>query len=583
MIEALLRLRSTLVRSSFVALVIAALLTLIFVDTETYRLSKQTSGASLAPPQRLLIVCYSIAFYFVLLLPGVSIAAAGWGLAKGHFRGPAPKPEGRSVWQRVERVLFPVLAVPVAVAAVAFVVEIQRGGIAFDDVESQTDRRLNVILVVIDTLRADHVGSYGYARNTTPFLDSLAAEGVLFSRAYTHVGWTKPSVASILTSLYPGQHGANRFEMVLPHRVETLAELFSQDGFLTYGYVANPNLKTIFNFDQGFAFYDDFSMRDRLYLAATRQLPFVGARLKAIAGREFDEADYEGSGRANARILPWLERYHDQRFFMYLHYMDPHHPYSPPPPYDTMLDERIPGEPKDPETRSNLARYDGEIRFVDHHLEQLSLRLQELGIADETLVVVTSDHGEAFGEHGGWGHGRTIYQDQLHVPLIMRYPPVIPAGTVVDATVRSIDIAPTILAFAGIDVPKAMEGRSLVPGILGGPGATTSEPVFVDHVGARNDFRLKGLIGEDLWKYILTLSVRGREVQPSEAERLFDLGSDPRELDDLSRQETSRLAELRRELEDFGESTRQGTVEPSEAAELDPETEEQLKALGYIE
>jgi arylsulfatase A-like enzyme len=579
---------SSLARSASIAFSVAALLTLVLVDTDTALLTRQAEEAQLGVIQRAVLLCYSLTFYYLALFPVVLLLDVCLSPLLRRMRAVdgrgaesvEPGPLGRRM-RLLQQVLLGFLCIPLLASALAMVIETKRNRLASTPAASSTDRELNVILILIDTLRADHLGSYGYPRETTPFLDSLANEGAKFTRAYTHASWTKPSVASILTSLYPATHGANHFAAALPESVVSVGELMHEAGFVTYAHVTNPNLKSIFHFDQGFQFYDDYSMRDRLYLAALRGLPLLAEPLMNLTGRKFSFRDYDGAGRANARIFRWLDRYHDERFFMYLHYMDPHFPYAAPESYADRIPQLLPAGSGTPARRSALAGYDAEIRFVDEAIRDLMTRLRDLGIADETVVIVTSDHGEAFGEHGDWGHDHTIYQDQLHVPLIVHSRALIPRPSVIDTPVRSVDIAPTILGLAAVAPPDAMEGRDLMP-MMRGEGVE-SGAVFVDHSAAKNDHRLKGLIAEDGWKYILTLDSKLRDTREDGREELYDLGRDPGELDDLSRSRPRTLRALRRRVAELSRRSKSRALDPARADALDPATEQQLKALGYLE
>ncbi len=552
-------------------------LTVVLVDTDAYELTRQVEAGSLGLIQRVVVGSYSSSLYFLLLFPLVLAADSLRAVATRFVKRSTPTDSQPAR----KNPAWAVLAAPLLVSAVAFAFERSRNQLRYVDAVSTTELDLNVVLVVIDTLRADHLSSYGYPRTTTPHLDQLAERGVRFARCYSHASWTKPSVASLITSLHPTSHGAIAFSAALPESVTTLGERFLKAGFVTYAHVRNPNLKSIFQFDQGFQFYDDYSMRDHLYLAALRELPLVGERLKKLTGRKFNFTDQTGAERANEQIFRWLDRYHDQRFFMYLHYMDPHAPYSAPPPFDTMVTEPLPEPIGGSKRRVSLTRYDAEIRRVDAAMGSLFARLRDLGIDDETVVVVTSDHGEAFGEHDDWGHDHTIYQDQIHVPLIMRFGDRLQSGARIDAPVRLIDVGPTLLELAGIDAPIELEGTSLLPLIERDPKDWTPNPVFIDHSAAKQDHRLLGLIVDD-WKYIRNLDAQLQDPEAPAVEMLFDLSRDPGELEDLAAAHPEKLDALRQQLFRMNEKALQQAVAPTAATDLDSETENQLKALGYI-
>ncbi len=313
--------------------------------------------------------------------------------------------------------------------------------------------RPNVLLVTLDSVRADRVGTAG-GRARTPSLDRLATEGTRFANAYAQLPQTTPSHAALFTGQYPSSNGVRiAHHDALADGAVTLAGSLARAGYRTagfYSWAGPPN-----GFDQGFQTY-------RL----------VG---------ELDAAD----GRADATTdaaLAWLDAASGDRaapFFLWVHYRDPHYPYEPPAPYDALYAPKCDGcvdgslrtlnrlhegwRPSPAELDRILAAYDGEITFTDSQVGRLLGRLDALGLAENTVVVVTADHGEAFGEHGEWFHGLTAYQPTVHVPLIARWPGVLPAGALVDPAAQVIDIMPTILDLAGVESPPSVEGRTLRP------------------------------------------------------------------------------------------------------------------------
>jgi arylsulfatase A-like enzyme len=418
------------------------LLTAALLDFEAIELSRQVAYAPPSGSDKILVLSYQLSVHLLFCLPLALLVVFGLRL------------EIASTPLRRTALLLSLL--PIAVAATGWSRERVALPAPETQVRSATTRDMNVVLIVVDTLRADHLGSYGHSEETSPFIDSLAAQGVRFARCHAPASWTKPSVASLMTSLYPGQHGAVHFKQQLPDAVTTIAEIMAANGFVTYGYVANPNLKTLFNFDQGFHFYDDLLMRDRLSQATLRAMPLAAPVFERLTGRNFNFRDNDDIATALPRIEDWLEAYSDQNFFMYLHFMEPHTPYAPPAPYDTLFPGQGEGR------RKQATRlYDGEIRYLDGQLQKLFALFERLDLVRNTLFILTSDHGEAFGEHRDWEHDHTVYQEQLHVPLILHHRAEPWSGQVVDASVRTIDIAPTVLDFAGIEAPEAMEGESL--------------------------------------------------------------------------------------------------------------------------
>jgi choline-sulfatase len=311
----------------------------------------------------------------------------------------------------------------------------------------------HVIVLTIDTLRADRIRPYTpKSRVETPALDQFAKEGTVFVNAQSPENWTKPSVASILTGLYPMTHRTKQSESKLPKDATMISELFKKEGFATGTFLANGYVSDKFGFAKGWDHYTNYIRENKITEAAN----------------VFKEA------------AAWVEKNKDQRMFVYIQTIDPHVPYDPPAEFLKMYDageyggqvkprktpdllERAKRNPPDvvfnDRDRARLeALYDGEISYHDAHFAKFIERLQQLGIYDQTHFVITSDHGEEFFDHGSYGHGHSVYQELLHVPLIVRQAGVVPAGQRIEETVGTLDIAPTVLAAAGLSVPVFMEG-----------------------------------------------------------------------------------------------------------------------------
>ena len=428
----------------------------------------------------------------------------------------------------------------------------------------------NVVLIVVDALRADRISAAGYPRPTTPRLDELGREGARFENCYAAAAWTKPAVASLLTSLYPDAHGARRREDRLPPEARTLAEILRDSGWSTAAVVANPNLKSVFGFDQGFAAYDDSLMRDRLYEIALRPF-FFRPLLSSLLGRDFDLTDRDNADRVNRRVLPLLESLRGGRFFVYVHYMDPHFPYRPPREFANLFPP-APGQ-------EEAARYDAEIRFADDRIGRLLDRLKALGLYDRTLIVVTADHGEAFGEHSDSGHGHTIFEEMVRVPLIIRGAGEKP-GSLIGRPVRSIDILPTVLDGLGLPPEGGAEGASLLPA-LRFLEAGDGPDIFIDQESFDGRFRLKGVIQRGRWKYIRDESPGGATPAGSGRERLYELRDDPGEKYDLAASRPEIRERLLARLRSHEEDPRRRRLSAPPAA-LDRNTVDQIRALGYM-
>lgn len=351
----------------------------------------------------------------------------------------------------------------------------------------------NVIFIVADTLRADFLPMYNEsAVALTPALDRFTAEGVLFVKSYSQAPWTKPSFGTLFTGLYPEMHGATGKASVLPPEAVTLAEILSDNGYFTYGLPNNPNLLPEYGLLQGFIGYDvlvpDLSFGASLttiHLALYQVLRRIELLLHAPS--LWAEQFYRPAADVNDAVTAWLDGPgppEDAPFFLYVHYMDPHDPYmvagqpgtgyavwifGPPPDSDRFVDEM---------TRA----YNDEIERVDRALEGLFEELKRRGLYEDALIVFTSDHGEELQEHGGWGHGMTLYEEVTHVPLIVKLPGGRLAGTVNHGIARQVDVAPTILSVAGIAVPGQMVGIPLI-------GADRAFPnVVTRHSLAQVDF-----------------------------------------------------------------------------------------------
>lgn len=391
----------------------------------------------------------------------------------------------------------------------------------------------SVVLIVIDTLRADHLGAYGYDKPTSPRLDTLAGEGARFANARATSSWTLPSVASMLTGLYPAAHGAERNDAALAAAADTLPEAFQDAGYLTAAISANPAFVTpLQGFAQGF---DEFTvMRGRASERPRRQLggavpsdPGLESMIEAATGEEITES-----------ALAWVAG-HDHApapYFLYVHYVDPHAGYFPPAAYATrfgvaehdplrgdaqwplLLSFKAPADPRDTATLVQL--YDAEIAYTDAQVGRLidGIRART---KRPTYFIVLSDHGEEFGDHGGIRHGRTLYDELLRVPLLVVGPGVAP-GTVVEAPVSLVSLWPTLVDLVGLRPPPRPDGASFAP-LARGAKPARSQNLFAD-LEAR--FQNDGLVHRravmnDTWKLLMGPT---REVP-----ELFDMLVDQKE------------------------------------------------------
>jgi len=422
----------------------------------------------------------------------------------------------------------------------------------------------NILLISIDSLRADHLGIYGYGRDTSPNLDRLARQGAYFARAWSTTSWTLPSHSSMMSSLEPASHGVNRGYSSLVPGVVLLPEALSSAGYRTAGVVSVVYLSGRFGFDQGWDEYDDHTYAEEAPPSTKRRSTEIVAR----------------------RAREMLDGFGDQRFFLFLHFFDVHYDYVPPPPYDGMFDPAARGgiddqrvlrmvKPPDdlpPDLVPRLeALYDGEIRSLDEALGGLLAELDRRGIADDTLVMVTADHGDEFLDHGRLGHMRNLYDSTLRVPLIVRWPNGGLRGGRIDTPVSLLDVAPTLARAAGADRPAQWQGRDLVDLLQDGEPPPPLELVPLLVGGG------KALIDDGRFKLIAHKGRRGRD----DWVQLFDLVADPAERHDLSNSRRELAARLLARLSKALRRQHAVSLRPGDVRS-DGKLREELHALGYI-
>ena len=429
-------------------------------------------------------------------------------------------------------------------------------------------RGANVLLVVLDAARADHFGAYGYARATSPNVDRIAREGVVFERVFTPAVYTLGAMASVWTSQYPDRHHqAVSFAAPLPRDRLTLAELLGAQGIHTAGFVANLVAGGFNGFDRGFA--------------------------------EFHETWKEHGSRGDVFrgvVPPWLATSGGRRFFAYVHFREPHQPYNPPPPFDTRFGPAAPlpaplredplaqqdwikevnqgRRPLGAAERDHVVRlYDGNIALADDVIGSIRQALEKDGLWERTVVIVTGDHGEALFEHGWIGHNTQLYDESAHVPLVVRFPSAAGlAGRRISALADLLDLGPTIadlfgaLGRGGSD--REFQGRSLLPVLFGAEGeqAVLSRTVWERPLYAQRDARYK-----------LVYDTR------TGAEQLFDLASDPAETREISASEPLRAAWARESLHHWiAQVSRRTRTETGAAPGMTREQCESLKSMGYL-
>jgi arylsulfatase A-like enzyme len=324
--------------------------------------------------------------------------------------------------------------------------------------------RTNLLLVTLDTTRADYIGCYGFPLPTSPHLDAVARRGVRFANTYSQVPLTGPSHATILTGLFPHEHGAVRNGVPLPDGVRTLAEILHEAGYRTGAFLSGWTLRAnLSGLSQGFDTYDD-SMQDRYRLVNSQRFAH---QVTPLAVKWLEE-----NGRG------------DRPFFLWVHYFDPHAPYTKQHElYDAL------GHEKPEEMPDRNLQYASEIRHVDEGLGQVLAALDRLGRRDDTLVVIVGDHGESLGEHDYVGHGKYLYEEILRVPMVFSWPGHLPEGKTVEPVVAVMDVTPTVLGLLGEDPLPVASGVNLVPWIESDRAGRTPRQVrFEVYPGARKGF-----------------------------------------------------------------------------------------------
>jgi arylsulfatase A-like enzyme/Flp pilus assembly protein TadD len=402
--------------------------------------------------------------------------------------------------------------------------------------QSRKPRPLNVVIITIDTLRADHLGCYGYKQIRTPNIDALARDSARFERAFTPVPITLPSHTVIFTGTYPTLNGMHDFSgNKLGSEPPTLAGVLKEHGYTTGAVIGSAVLDSRFGLNRGFDFYYDHFEFNRLQES------------------NLDEMERPGNIVAD-QTLDWLAKNYQKPFFLWMHLYDPHYPYQPPEPFQ----DEYKAHP-----------YDGEIAFADSQVGRLLNFLKQKGLYERTLIVLSGDHGEGLGEHGEQTHGFYIYNSTLHVPLIMHLPSRAP-GKQVSALVSLADVTPTILNALNIGIPKQAQGESLLPLLEGKPGSE-SRFLYSETFLPRLHFNWSELRGLEMDRY---------HFIDAPKPELYDLSTDPHELQNLYSQKKAVSGQMKVRLDAAVREFTPGT-ELAEKTGLDPALMERLKSLGY--
>jgi arylsulfatase len=426
--------------------------------------------------------------------------------------------------------------------------------------------RPNVILLLIDALRADHLGAYGYERDTSPNLDALAERGVRFTSAVSPSSATRVSMASLWTGAFPSRHQVASRVKALPERFVTAAELAKQAGYRTAAFCPNPNLDRSYGHAQGWDVYVDRALRPR--------------RGWGPAWWRFETAK-----RIHELALRFLDMDPDSPFLLWLHYRDVHGPYVPPPDYlgHFRSDTRRPLGPEERERRHRyltladdrndlrhyIDRYDDEIRYTDDQIGEFLAALESRGLLEDTFVIVASDHGEEFLDHGGWNHGETLFEEMLHVPLIIVGPGL--EARIEERPVSTLSLYATIAGWIGAEAP-AHDGVDL-GALLRGESIDLPAPVYAERVRWQGE--PQRVVRAGRWKAILD--------RPDEPIRLFDLERDPGEVRDQAGEEVSVRDRMQSHFGDFARDVLRDAAAPEAAGAVDEDLRQRLEALGYTD
>ncbi|MHC4168725.1 MAG: sulfatase [Planctomycetota bacterium] len=410
----------------------------------------------------------------------------------------------------------------------------------------------NVLLIVLDTVRAESMSLYGYERPTTPFLENLAKQGVLFEWAIAPCSWTLPTHASFFTGRFQSETGTN-WTIPLGPKYPTLAEVLTDNGYVTGAFVANTlACRVEHGIARGFARYKDYALSPGEFArgSALIRCTFAATWVRRLLGY-YEKLDRVPAHRVTSDFLGWVDRVPRERpFFAFLNYFDAHQPYLPPANFaekfgstdqlDSFLARYIIDDPCIPtnttieEIESMRNAYDGAIAYIDQNMERLFGELEKRDILDNTIVIVVSDHGEEFGEHGSFGHGTELYTQSIRVPLILRYPGLVPSDVIVQEPVTLRDVPATILSLLGLPNHEIFPGKSLER-CWPEPGVT--KPPYLDPVLSEL-YGVSWNISKPRGKEDMLSLVTGQMHYISNgdgSEEVYDLHNDPAESNDISK------------------------------------------------
>lgn len=436
-----------------------------------------------------------------------------------------------------------------------------------------------VILVVVDAMRPDRMSTYGFSRKTTPHLTALADDGVIFTNYYVNGNWTRPTSTTMLTGLPPRSHQVERQVDTLSKDIPTLAQTLRANGIATGAVVGNGNAGSVYGLDRGFSYYAD-TVKHWKGLPNAQDVVDLG--------------------------LPFAETHKDESFFLMLFMVDPHDPYGAPGAYEDYFVEdksvrliRTPhwekGNYSPAEVNRMKATYDGSVRYVDETLGKFFARLKQLGLYEKSTIIVTSDHGEAFGEHGVFMHSHHLYDEIIRAPLIIKPPKIARRGGYSHYLFDSTDLMPTILGWFDVKPTKPLPGVDIVASLEHPESNDPNRRIVTEfnHFGIQRrtvrSYTGKVIYSAPVNETEFRATVGNRDLLPSvsfnqEWVRMYDLSRDPFEkncLYEKSQQGTLHLSQLLQEMRKYRKGSATQNSHPAEA--IDPETLKDLKTMGYID
>jgi len=466
-----------------------------------------------------------------------------------------------------------------AITISAYCLELPRAGNASAGVASSMipDDAPNVIVVVSDAMRADHLGCYGYKRDTSPGMDNIGRNGVVFKTAYAQGNCTYVSLPTLFMSLYPVSHNVYIKSTALPRGGLTFVEHLKAAGYATAGFGTHPHLWGCSGYRRGF---DEFYSGQKDFIRKVSP-----SRISEILCRMFRASDED----LTAQALSWIQANRQHKFLIYLHYMATHAPYNIPQAYERNyaveeISDRIDFATSESviseaQKRNLIDRYDDAIRFIDDQTTQIVGCLSKFGLKENTLLIITADHGEAFGEHGGWQHGPNFYQENIRVPMILMGPGIPSGSTASEELVGLIDVGPTILQASGITPDKNYQGKDLISMVTSQNSSSARTP-YREEIFSEGLEQKSRCIITPIWKLIVNES--NDDHNPGGGVELYNLKQDPKEQHNVLDVYPKIARELHERMELKLQEFRKHSLATTEFT-IDAETARKLRALGYLQ